>query len=216
MSTLMRAVAVLLVVAIHLAAADSPAEQDWSKVKNTTEMTELEEFIAKYPDSKFAALASRRMDELAWQKVDKSDPNAVLHFLRTHADFKADEPAQRPGRAASAASATDGRAVSPIDRALQSLAEAYQRRSVEELRRVWPTIPANTLKLVERTFREAWEIRMELTPGNDPVMDGDKAIVICRQKLDTVYKGNRSNPTESLITVHLQRIGPGWVIEKIN
>src|SRR5688500_14193882 len=126
MSTFVRAVAALFVVAIHLAADDSPAEQDWSKIKNTTETTELEEFITKYPDSKFAGLASRRMDELAWQKVDKSDSNAVLQFLRTHADFKAEEPAQRRDRQrATAANARAGGQRTPeaeaIDSALQSL-----------------------------------------------------------------------------------------------
>jgi hypothetical protein len=200
-------------------------EAEWNRVRESKSEAELLSFMQKYPDSKFASFASRRIDMLAWEQVDKTNPQAVKDFLRRYPDLQVEIPAAMQGSAASpaAANASDqhsgGRPGVPrqaegIDKVLRNLTFAYESRSIDQIRSIWPGISKDTLKEVQQTFKDGSPIKMTLEPTSPAQVEGGMAIAVCRQTLDTVQSG-RPNVITSLVSIKLRRLGQEWVIESI-
>lgn len=220
MRRMAHAAAAVCVSAFLLVAGDNQAEAEWNKVSASKSVAELNEFISRHPESKFADLASRRIDELAWEKVNKNDAAAVREFARKHPDMPVNlpaapaEPPREPERIVS--KQRQSPSYDAISATLNQYAQAYESKNADDVRLVWPRMPSDSFKLIQRTFREASSIKMRISIEKDPEIQGDKATVVCRRTLDTLYDDNKSNPTESVITVRLRRIGQGWVIDQIN
>ena len=53
-------------------------EVEWNRIRTTKSDAELVAFIQRYPDSKYASFASRRIDELEWE----IEPSAHLRLVR--------------------------------------------------------------------------------------------------------------------------------------
>lgn len=237
----------LIAVSACVCIAQTTDEAEWNRIRETKSETELLAFMEKYPQSKFAAFASRRIDLLAWEKVDKKDPEAIKRFLRAYPDLEVELPATLqgaitlgphksveskttepaapaniaqnvPARAVETATSAERTSASRqsegIDKALRELTLAYENKSVDGIRTIWPTISQDVLKKVQQAFRDASSIKMTLAPTSPALVEGSTAIAICRRTLDTVYDG-RSNILTSLVSIKLRRIGQEWVIESI-
>lgn len=200
-------------------------EAEWNRLRESKSEVELLSFMEKYPDSKFASFASRRIDMLAWEQVDKSNPQAVKDFLRRYPDLQVEIPAAMLGSAAFPAAANGSnqqsgghseapRQVDGIDKVLRNLTIAYESRNLDQIRSIWPGISKDTLKEVQQTFKDGSPIKMTLEPTSPTQVEGGMAIAVCRQTLDTVQSG-RPNVITSLVSIKLRRLGQEWVIESI-
>jgi hypothetical protein len=208
------------------AVTSSQDEAEWNRLRETKNEAELLSFMEKYPDSRYASFASRRIDMLAWEQVDKTNPQAVKDFLRRYPDLQVEIPAAMqaisttPGSAGSAGSQPAAgrtgasRQAEGIDKVLRDLTFAYENRNIERIRTIWPGISKDTLKEVQQSFKDGSAIKMTLEPTSPAHIEGGTAIAICRQTLDTTQSG-RPNVMTSLVSIKLKRLGQEWVIESI-
>jgi hypothetical protein len=189
-------------------------EAEWDSLRETRSEAELLSFIEKYPDSKFASFASRRIDMLAWERVDKTNPQAVKDFLRRYPDLQIEIPAAMQASATSNGRAEAPRQADGVDKVLRGLTSAYESRNIDQIRTIWPGISKDALKEVQHTFKDGSPIKMTLEPTSPAQIEGGTAIAICRQTIDTVQSG-RPNVVTSLVSIKLRRSGQDWVIESI-
>ena len=213
---------VVVAMPAQTAIQGSGDEIEWSRIRTTKSEEELLAYIEKYPNSRYADFASRRIDELAWERVDKTNPAAVKDFLRRYPDLRINLPpsmqaaeseqpesARQPNERTAAAGHESG-----VSKALRLLALAYESRRIEQIRTVWPGISQDTAKKVQQTFKEASSISMKLEPTAPAVIEGSTAIVVCRRTLDMVDNG-RPNLTAALVSIKLRLIGQEWLIESV-
>jgi len=205
--------------------ASGQDEAEWNRIRETKSEAELLSFMQKYPESKFASMASRRIDMLAWEQVDKTNPQAVKDFLRRYPDLQLELPAavQAANTTASEGATSSQQAAARtgatrqaegIDKVLRDLTFAYESRNIDRIRTIWPGISKDALKEVQQTFKDGSPVKMALEPASPAHVEGATAIAICRQTLDTVQSG-RPNVITSLVSIKLRRLGREWVIESI-
>ena len=65
---------------------ENPEVAEWSKVKASRDINATNAFLEKYLGGRFAAEASRWLDDLEWEQIDRKDKKAVQEFLRRHPD----------------------------------------------------------------------------------------------------------------------------------
>jgi serine/threonine-protein kinase len=62
----------------------SPGEleaQDWDRVRNAPDATQLEGFLAKYPNGPHAAEAQSKLQDLVWERTDRDDVGTLQGYL---------------------------------------------------------------------------------------------------------------------------------------
>ncbi len=75
-------------VELTSAAPDAVAleTQDWTRVSGSRSISELQKFRQKYPAGPHAAVAGEKIQEIAWETLDKKSSSAVQAFLTTYPD----------------------------------------------------------------------------------------------------------------------------------
>jgi hypothetical protein len=198
-------------------------EAEWNRIRTTKLEAELLAYIEKYPTSKFANFASRRIDELEWEKVDKTNVAAVKDFLRRYPDLQLEIPAAMQARlsappqedAAQPAERTGAsRSIDGIEKTLRDLTVAYGSRNIEAVRSVWPSLPQNLMKKTQQVFKEASSVALKLETTSSATIEGDTAIAICRRSLELMNDG-RPSIVNSLVSIKMRRVGQQWLIESI-
>jgi hypothetical protein len=215
--------AVFVCACIAQTAQSNHDETEWNRIRTTKSEAELLAFMQKYPDSKFANFASRRIDELEWEKVDKTNPAAVKDFLRRFPDLQVEIPAamqarlesqshsdeQQPGGRSAAAGQAEG-----IEKTLHDLTLAYGSRNMEAVRSLWPGLPNDAAKKTQQLFKDASSLNLKLEPTSPAIIEGDVAIIVCRQTLDTA-QDDRAKIDTSLVSVKMKRVGQQWLIQSL-
>jgi hypothetical protein len=183
---------------------------DWEAAQNARDSAAFEAFLRKYPNSANASQARQRIEELDWASVNHQDPNAIRTFLQRHSTgpLATQANAELNALQQNADLSSDRRA---IGQALAQYASAYNRRNLQELETVWPSLSGTTLEAIRQAFRNARAISLELSPVRDPEISGDNATVqvqrMLKQTFDRQPLGNRDT-----VTITLKKAGQSWVI----
>jgi hypothetical protein len=61
--------------------ADAKLEQDWERVRNTSDPEQLEQFLRDHPGSARSPNAHAKLEELRWLRTDQSDVKALQAYL---------------------------------------------------------------------------------------------------------------------------------------
>lgn len=212
--------------------AQQKDSEEWERLRSTADVAMLQQFIVSHPSSKFADLASHRIDEIEWERVDKKDPAAVKAFLRSHPDMNLEAPGSGarerareqpaantvamgpPAASISAPAQTKPDNLNAFENALDRMIRAYEARSVDQLREAWPSISTDFVKRTQKAFKEADRIRMTLRRVGEPEIDGDTALITCWRTIVTVYSGSE-HATDAKIVVRLRRTGGDWFVDAI-
>ncbi len=173
---------------VSSASAVSAAISEWAKLSGSGDLKALEEFRRKYPNSPQAVDASRRIDQIKNEAPRGSTPTAQV-------PSSADQDA--------------------ILKLLQRYAQAYEQRDSRAVSAIWPTLNRKDLKTIENAFKAARAVDMHLRPLRPPLIEGDRATVICARALQFTFGGQKEVPKEDTVTVSLRKQSNSWVIEAV-
>jgi serine/threonine protein kinase len=177
-----------------------PAEQDWERLRNSSDIAELENFMNKYSSSPRAAEARALRDRLQQDALKAKQAN---------------EEKQRAeaAQAAQARLAADRKAV--LD-TLKLTEQAYGARNMTQLSAVWPVFASSAGVVKLFADKDVTKVTMELKPLGDPQISGDTARVPVERTMTQTYKqGSPPQPPKDRPTVNLVRKAQGWVIDSV-
>jgi serine/threonine-protein kinase len=183
---------------------------DWESAQNSRDAAPLEAFLRKYPNSANAAQVRQRLEELDWASVNRQDAAALRGFLQRHPSG----PLATQGNADLAALQQKSALAADrgaIGQALAQYANSYNRRNLQELQAVWPSLSGGTLEAIRQAFRNARAISLELSPVRDPEISGDTAMVQVRRTLQQTFERQPLVNRDTVI-ITLKNTGRGWII----
>ena len=220
---------------IHYSLANSEIDRlEWQGLQNSTDASQLNAFLGRHPNGPYHGLAIDRLDDLAWNSAKSSgtldsfrgylsshpngrhrdEANGEIAQLTKPEPQKPSEPAPvrapvpAPGPATGNAESDDA----SIRRILDGYQDAYESRSIEKLRAIWPTISSSQASILSRLFRDNDQIRAPYSILNQKI-SGDEARVTIQQFMQL---GGR-NPRPARMTIVLKRNAAGspWTISSI-
>jgi serine/threonine protein kinase len=98
-----------------------------------------------------------------------------------------------------------------INETLERLIDAYESLSIDEVKKVYPSVPGQSLK---RAFEAAKALRMRLT--NRKVSEsGDTATVECTETMTYTIGSTPKTAPSVQIVIQLKKTATGWIIDKM-
>jgi hypothetical protein len=186
---------------------------EWARVQDSRDIPALEDFRRRYPAGANSEHAARRIEQLGWESVNRTDMGALRAYVQrfpnssdipqAQAEIARLEQARR--------AAADAQAIA---RALKSYEAAFARRELNDLRAIWPTMPKNIADTYRSAFRAVQSITVQMQPTGEPAVSGSTATVICRRSIHQVADRKPYDKTDR-VRVVLSRDGDGWVIQSI-
>lgn len=196
------------------------AEQDWNAVQNSTDRGQLNAFLGRHSSGPYADKAHARLNELErqeWEAARNSgDEQRIQSYLNNNQQgrFASDARAQLQSihdKGNANQLAADERA---IREAMSAYRQAYESRSIDQMRRVWPSIPAQVANSDQQTFRAASAIQLTLREKSLKV-SGDTASAECDQTFQITAGGNKQTVSQSTAFSFQKRAGV-WVIDRVD
>ena len=206
--------------AVKTATAEPTEDQEWEKIKNASEPTEIQKFLDKYGNGAHKQQALALLQNLqansAWGQVNKNDLQALTTFRdqypnsshKQEAQNRIDQLNQQAQANAEAAKRNQQQQAllqgqrQEIDGVLDNLGTLIARKRWGEVRKIWPSVsPA-----LEQTRDD-----VRLSRKGEPVITGDSASVDC--ELVIQYVMGRRAPQVITERVTLQKGGDGhWSV----
>jgi hypothetical protein len=161
------------------------------------------------------------MASIEWDALDRNDRAALERFANRHrGDPLAQQAAAeiaRIDRETSAAVVRNAEEKTATDRAeisktLALYGSAFEKKDLNLLRSVWPTLPEATLS---QAFGKE-SVRSQLRALAPAELSGDRASVRCTRITEQVTQFGRKKPLEDTRIVHLRKENDRWVIYAID
>jgi hypothetical protein len=194
-----------------------PADQRaWIEIANTRSVAALEQFRRDFPNSPYAREAAERIALLEWETVRSSnDPRALGDFLaRFPSGPNAAAARDRLRALEAAAQVRDTRKL--VDAALERYRQAFERRSIDELRRAWPALTRQEQSSFQEFFRNARSVTFHLRVQGDPEISGDTAIVRAIRSVQMTGERGREPAQENAVVIRLRRSGQEMLIDSVS
>jgi hypothetical protein len=113
-----------------------------------------------------------------------------------------------------AAAAANAAAESAIRDVLSRYELALESRSMEALKRIWPTLAGNQQALIRAEFEHARRIDVELVDPHISV-SGASATVTLTRHYELLPTGGPVQRADTPTTMTLRRTNAGWVIDQL-
>jgi hypothetical protein len=128
-------------------------------------------------------------------------------------------PAPPPSPAPAAAPATDDDPVrAAINRTLAAFERAYESRSAESLRPIWPSLSSGALQSYQAQFSRV--LFQQWTYNSRDIRvgpNGNRAVAQCSVTVSVLEPGSRDTRVEQrTVRFELERLGPLWVIASVS
>jgi eukaryotic-like serine/threonine-protein kinase len=203
---------------------------DWQRVARNPSVADIEEFLQKHPGGANAPEAQRLLERLEWNGTNRNSKAALQQFLSrfgegSHAQEARSLLAGIEKVEAEALAALQGAKeqetrtendLQAVSRTLRAFEDAYNRRDLAELQRLWNPMPSNFVESYRNQFREAKALAFRIRPTGTPSLNGDTATAICTRTLSfTARSGARPPETNERVRVTLDRNGSTWAIRTI-
>ena len=198
------------------AAPQVPAdERAWAEIANSRNVQALEEFRRAYPGSPRAREALDRSEQIEWDRVrPTNDTKALSDFVaRFPAGSHAGDAQALVKNIAAANQARQTRQL--VDVALERYRQAFERRSMDELRRVWPTLTRQEQTSFQDFFKNARAVSMTLHVQGEPETSGDAVSVRASRSIQMTSERGREPAQENAVLIRLRRSGQEVTIESI-
>jgi len=176
------------------------------------------------------ARAAQQLDQAAWEKVDQRSREHLEDYLSrfpvgAHAQEARARIADADRQAAEAAAAQRSREQRDQEQAkliaeqqavvkvLREFDDAYNRRDLASLQRMWRALPVTTYR---QQFREAKDLKFQLQLIGQPAITGNSATATCTRTLS--YRGQSGGPQtrSERVKLTLSKESSGWVIRSID
>jgi hypothetical protein len=180
--------------------ARQPGElADWARIRSSTDIGALEDFLRKYPDGVLRGEATNRIEILKWEAARASDdPAAARTYLQEFPSGRYAEQAQ----ALIAKSVSRPNEGDLIRRVIREFAAAYERRDAQAIAALWPSLKSDQLASISKSLREARSVRYELQPVSDPEIKNGKATIRYRRSVQFEFAASPPNPSKMTSRFH--------------
>jgi hypothetical protein len=194
----------------------SSPEVEWEKLKGTQDVNAIERYVSLFPNGPFSRQAMDQLEDLRWQQLDHNDANALkIYLARFPNGPHASETNELITRLNSDEEVARKRA--EIESALNGYASAIRHRSEEQLRRAWPGIPDADLQFWLDSFAKTKSISLEVSPIEEPKINGSSVHLYCRRKITKIYRDGRPPYSDNgVVSFELRRRAGGWIIASVS
>jgi hypothetical protein len=198
------------------------AEQgDWAGVDKNSKAA-LEAFLKRHPGGRYSGSAVQILadlewqarvaeaDEAAWKSVNRTDQNSIRNYLRQFPSGKHHDEAEETLAALRRSEEVSRKESAEILRALRQYADAWSAKDVDAIVALQRGLDK---RLIKTELSDARAIAMSLTPTAPPQIEGTRAIVVCRRRVEQVFSdGIRKKNPESIVTFLLAKRNGAWAI----
>jgi hypothetical protein len=211
----------------HFAAASSELDRlEWQSLQNSADAAKVSAFLARHPRGQYHDLAAARLNQIAQLTTTHPAPQQTPTHeapTPTHQELPTEPPPVIPpvtpsGSKVQPPTTTSGPKVqnnendaTAIRRVLDAYQDAYESRSVDKLRAIWPTISSSQASNLDRLFRAHNQVRAPYSIVSQNV-SGDEVKVQIQQFLE--LDGRRS-PSAKMTIVLKKQVGSTWYISAI-
>ena len=209
-----------------------PAETAWQQVRNSQDPSAIEAYLSRYPGTPHAGEAQARIEDLAWNGVNRDDLKALRDFLRKYPrgghsgeaqarieklNSEAVQQFEKDRDKARQVSAEQlNRDRDAIIKTLQRYSQAIENKNIAEMKAVFPNMSDKDLKPYQtRDLQKDTKIEASLQMLSMPEVAGDKASVECKRQVTTTFRGKTQPPNTDRVQVNLDRSGGSWVIVSV-
>lgn len=212
------------------AATTELAKLEWQGIANSRDETSLENYLNRHPTGSYRDQAWDRLNDIAWEKTNRKDPGALRNYLQrfpggkyaAEANKELTELINRPQLSPQPPAVTPEQSrptlladdQAEIMKALSSYDRSIETSDLTGMRKVWPSIPPDTIKSWVETFNLAKDIKVSVNVTSGPVIKGSVATLKASQVISFVANGNPRKMTPN-ITVKLKKSDQNWYIESI-
>lgn len=198
--------------------APKPADdgsQLWASVANSKDRSGLVDFRNRFPNSRHAEEAEKKIEELDWESArDKNDPAAIQAFLSRYPNSSYSELARQRVKTLQSSISTerDRQAILSI---LNQLQTAYNSRDVDQLARLWPGLSKDALKQYRQSFGQSKSVRMKLDNVVFEIV-AEHAKVKARRSVQFEFKDGSTPERVDNVSIGLSKSGGTWRIDSID
>ena len=209
--------------------ADLIDTQDWERARNSTDLTQLRDYLRTHPNSSHTKEAELRIADLTWNSVDAANIEAVRKFTRENPgnphqaearkildqyDAELQRIAQERARLELARQAqnnqerekTDNLRTQQVLDTLKQFDSALQRKRVHDVKAIWPTATKLFLDALGNSH-----VKMSLVPRADDIRlsEGADSVLAQCDLVTSIDAGQRHQKA----TLTLRNARGGWTIE---
>jgi hypothetical protein len=187
----------------------------FQEARNSGDEATLQAFLKDYPSGTRHDQIFGRLDNLIWEKTDKSDPASLQAYIgrtplgrHTGEAMRDLDTLKPPPPPPSHSEIDEKRAVQNV---LEQYRHAYEHKNVDELKTIWPGMTDSAASGLRKVFRDARSVKMTCNIVEGPAIDGDRAMVRFTQSL--AITGQPQSAQQVVMT--LKRVKSNWQIESL-
>ena len=188
----------------------------WEKVKDSQDVSALEQFRNAFPASPYAGEAAARMEEIEWTAARSQGKAGLERFLTRYPSGTRAAAARKELATLQQQQQRQPEAPKGPDPAIADLLRRYKSamegRNVDELAKLWPSLSKAQIATLRSFFRDARSIQIEAQPSAPPETNGD--VLTVRVKRSIQYTGQAAQ--NDTLALKLRRNGDTLVIEGVN
>ena len=196
----------------------------FQEARNSGNEAVLQAFLRDYPSGNRHDQMLGRSDDLAWERTNKNDKASLLAYIaRTppgRYTSQAHDALERLTEVAKPTKPTKLVVDPKMDvlRLIERYVKAYNDRSVEELRQIWPDMDKKQVSSMHDFFRTAKNVKSTYTLLAEPEISDSEATVRITQLTTFVLEGQQQKLSGTR-TLKL-KLGPGtsasWEISSVS
>jgi hypothetical protein len=191
-------------------ARSAAEESEWNGLKDGGNLVTLSTYLNKYPNGQHAPEANELIGKLqAEQESFISARNS--HSVPTLEAFLSKYPHSQYGDMVHS-EISKLQAEKQVMDVVRAYEAAYNRKDLQQLTDLWPTIPANAQQRTRELFRGAKSLTLAIEGCIAQVAD-QTATVPCKRTRDLVGEDDVSSHVQDQVTFRLAKQGERWVLE---
>jgi hypothetical protein len=193
-------------------------ELRFQEARNSGDEATLRAFLKDYPSGARYDQIFGRLDDLAWEKTNKSDKASLQAYVARVPGGK------YVGQANDAIKNLTETAKPPVDakaevvKLIERYVKAYNDTNIEELRQIWPGMDKRQVSNMHDFFRMARNVESRCTLLEEPKVNGADATVKIMQVTTFVLKGQQQRQSGTL-TLKLKLVSGtagSWEISSVS
>ncbi len=204
---------------------------DWQALSNSTDASQISAFLARHPSGPYHTLAAERLDDLAWIAAKAGgSADTIRSYQRDYPDGRHSDEASaaialltpKPPQprlpdtsgSHSPPSGTEHAENDPaaIRRVLDAYQDAYESRSLEKLRVIWPTMTSSQADNLGRFFKGTNQIQAPYSILKQDI-SGEDAKVSIQQFM--AVGGQKPHTAKMTVLLKKKAGGSSWYINGI-
>jgi hypothetical protein len=204
---------------------------DWQALSNSTDASQISAFLARHPSGPYHTLAAERLDDLAWIAARASgSADAIRSYQRDYPDGRhRDEasaaialltpkspqprlPDTSGSHTPSSGSEHAENDPAAIRRVLDAYQDAYESRSLEKLRVIWPSMTSSQADNLGRFFKGTNQIQAPYSILKQDI-SGDDAKVSIQQYM--AVGGQKPHTAKMTVLLKKKAGASSWYINAI-